>query len=63
MLRGISYLVAENTPVRRDLLAIREELHSTAVMLIGTELTRAAEYALEIGLDVDSAAPRGPLVG
>jgi len=55
-LRGISYLPAATTDaVQRDLRAIAEDLHCTTVMLIGTdtaEQIRAAEYALEIGLDV-----------
>lgn len=52
--RGISYLVDEvaDDVLRRDLLVIREELHCTAVMLIGREPTRGAEVALEAGLDV-----------
>jgi hypothetical protein len=41
--------------MRRDLRAIREDLHCTAVMLTGAtpwKLGRAARYALEAGLDV-----------
>lgn len=55
--RGISYAV-EGIPlgsVRADLRVIREELHCTAVMLIGTdpmELAAAARHALDAGLDV-----------
>jgi hypothetical protein len=55
--RGISYL-AEEAPldaVQRDLRVIREELHCTAVILIGMDIERlmtAARYALDIGLDV-----------
>jgi hypothetical protein len=55
--RGISYL-AEEAPldaVRRDLRVIREELHCTAVILIGMDIERlmtAARYALDAGLDV-----------
>ena len=55
-LRGISYTPASSTDaVRRDLRAIADELHCTTVMLIGTDTAlqmEAAEYALEIGLDV-----------
>ena len=55
-IRGISYVPASTTDaVRRDLRAIFEELHCTTVMLIGTDTAQqmeAAEYALEIGLDV-----------
>lgn len=55
--RGISYLVGE-TPaddVRRDLTAIRDELHCTTVMPIGPDvdqLIAVAEQALDLGLDV-----------
>ncbi|WBQ05709.1 hypothetical protein [Kribbella sp. CA-293567] len=55
-LRGISYVPAATThAVRRDLRAIAEQLHCTTVMLIDTDTERqvaAAEYALELGLDV-----------
>lgn len=54
--RGISYMVDEVSAevARTDLCAIRERLHATAVILIGTDITRlvaAAEHALRIGLD------------
>jgi hypothetical protein len=55
--KGISYRI-ENAPadvVRRDLRAIREDLHCTTVMLISTNTQQqieAAQYALEVGLDV-----------
>ncbi|MFD0851043.1 hypothetical protein ACFQ07_02320, partial [Actinomadura adrarensis] len=55
--KGISYAV-DGVPadvVRRDLRVIAEELHCTAVMLIGAETgphIAAARYALEAGLDV-----------
>jgi hypothetical protein len=55
-IRGISYLPgADADVVQRDLRAIAEDLHCTTVMLIGTDTASqmaAAEYALEIGLDV-----------
>ena len=55
-IRGISYVPAPSADtVRRDLLAIAEDLQCTTVMLIGTdtqEQMQAAEQALEIGLDV-----------
>lgn len=56
-IRGISYVAvdAPDEALRRDLRTIREELHCTTVMLIGTEaddLARAARYALDTGLDV-----------
>lgn len=55
-IRGISYIPAATADaVRRDLRAIAEDLRCTTVMLIGTdtvEQLEAAEYALEIGLDV-----------
>jgi hypothetical protein len=56
-IKGISYGI-ENAPadvVRRDLRAIREDLHCTTVMLISTNTQQqieAAQYALEAGLDV-----------
>ncbi|WP_219509053.1 hypothetical protein [Nonomuraea ceibae] len=55
--RGVSYLVDDAPPgeVGRDLRVIREELHCTAVMLIGTDeerLIRAAEQALDAGLEI-----------
>jgi hypothetical protein len=55
--RGISYFVDGITTdaLRRDLRVIHEELHCTAVMVIGADdeqLARAAQYALETGLDV-----------
>jgi hypothetical protein len=55
--KGISYTTgaAPADAVRRDLRVIREELHCTTVMLIGTDTGRqmeAARYALEAGLDV-----------
>lgn len=55
--RGVSYTVGD-APVeamRRDLRAIRDDLHCTTVMLIGTDTDRqaeAAEQALDVGLDV-----------
>lgn len=55
--RGVSYTVGD-APVeamRRDLRAIRDDLHCTTVMLIGTDSDRqaeAAEQALDVGLDV-----------
>ncbi|WP_127937926.1 hypothetical protein [Nonomuraea polychroma] len=55
--KGISYAI-EDAPtdvVRRNLRVIAEELHCTAVMLIGTETEShiaAARHALEAGLDV-----------
>ncbi len=55
--RGVSYLI-EGVPddeLRRDLAAIRDELHCTAVMLIGDDaahLDRAAQAVVEAGLDV-----------
>ncbi|WP_433012272.1 hypothetical protein [Kribbella sp. CA-294648] len=55
-IRGISYLPADGADaVQRDLRAIAEDLRCTTVMLIGTDTAAqmaAAEYALEIGLDV-----------
>ncbi|GAA1566221.1 hypothetical protein GCM10009789_19600 [Kribbella sancticallisti] len=55
-IRGISYVPADDPDaVRRDLRAIADDLHCTTVMLIGTDIEQqraAAEYALEIGLDV-----------
>lgn len=55
-IRGISYVPAAGADaVQRDLRAIAEDLHCTTVMLIGTDTAEqlaAAEYALEIGLDV-----------
>lgn len=55
-IRGISYVpAAEPDVVRRDLRAIAEDLHCTTVMLIESDpeqLHAAAEYALELGLDV-----------
>jgi hypothetical protein len=55
--RGISYTVGDIPleSVRADLRVIREDLHCTAVMLIGTdpqELAEAARHALDVGLDV-----------
>jgi hypothetical protein len=54
--RGISYLVGEDTgEVRRDLEVIARDLHCTTVMLIGgdgKQLVDAARTALEIGLGV-----------
>ena len=55
--RGVSYL-CEGVPagaVRRDLAAIRGDLHCTAVMVMGTDpagLLDAAREALDTGLDV-----------
>jgi hypothetical protein len=55
--RGISYAV-DGIPlesVRADLRVIREDLHCTTVMLIGTDpwgLADAARHALDAGLDV-----------
>ncbi|WP_432943207.1 hypothetical protein ACQPXM_40065 [Kribbella sp. CA-253562] len=55
-IRGISYVpAAEPDVVRRDLRAIAQDLHCTTVMLIESDpeqLRAAAEYALELGLDV-----------
>ncbi|GAA3954657.1 hypothetical protein GCM10023085_41410 [Actinomadura viridis] len=55
--KGISYAVTDAPveSVRRDLRAIAEDLHCTAVSLIGSDaesLIEAARYALEAGLDV-----------
>ncbi|MGW2558600.1 hypothetical protein ACWCXB_04985 [Streptomyces sp. NPDC001514] len=56
--RGISYDTDggwTRESVRRDLRAIREELHCTAVQVRGADIARlseAAAYALDIGLDV-----------
>ncbi|MBB6348066.1 hypothetical protein ACWGH8_20145 [Nonomuraea muscovyensis] len=55
--RGISYLVddAGDDAVGRDMRVIRDELHCTTVMLIGTDTRQqftAARLALEAGLDV-----------
>ncbi|MFL1381393.1 hypothetical protein [Nocardiopsis protaetiae] len=55
--RGISHHVDHLTPERTaaDMRAIREELHCTAVMPIGSDLGRlraAAEAALAVGLEV-----------
>ncbi|WET76738.1 hypothetical protein P3102_21765 [Amycolatopsis sp. QT-25] len=55
--RGISYLVGEIPVdiVRRDLTAIRDDLHCTAVMSIGADvdqLIAVAGQALDLGLDV-----------
>ncbi|PRX49198.1 hypothetical protein B0I33_103231 [Prauserella shujinwangii] len=55
--RGISYVTGETSAevLRGDLRAIREDLHCTAVMLIGTDAgpqLRAARIALDLGLDV-----------
>ncbi|NEE02413.1 hypothetical protein [Phytoactinopolyspora halotolerans] len=55
--KGISYVVGDisTDDVRRDLSAIRNDLHCTTVMLIGTDTARqmeAAQLALEAGLDV-----------
>lgn len=55
--RGVSYMVDEvpTTAALRDLRAIRDQLHCTAVILIGMDLPKmiaAARHALEIGLDV-----------
>ncbi len=55
--RGISYLVDELSvaQLRRDLAAIRDALHCTAVMIIGgdrEQLAIAAAEAIEAGLDV-----------
>ncbi len=56
-IRGMTYLV-EDAPeyvVRRDLQAISDDLHCTTVSVIGPDgdrLVAAAEYALEVGLDV-----------
>jgi len=55
--RGVSYLI-EGVPdeeLRRDLAAIRDELHCTAVMVIGADvehLDRAAQIVVDAGLDV-----------
>ncbi|MFC5752299.1 hypothetical protein [Actinomadura rugatobispora] len=56
-IKGISYTVEELPPevVRRDLAAVRDALHCTTVMLIGTDTARqieAARQALELGLAV-----------
>jgi hypothetical protein len=55
-LHGISYVPAPDPDaVRRDLRAIAEELHCDTVMLIESDPERhrtAAEYALQLGLDV-----------
>lgn len=55
--RGISYAIDGIPPasVLADLRVIREDLHCTAVMLIGTDrqqLADAAQEALDVGLDV-----------
>jgi hypothetical protein len=55
--RGVSYFTDDVPPerVRADLAVIRDDLHCTAVMLIGTDPQRQAEaarQALRIGLDV-----------
>ncbi|MFC9690016.1 hypothetical protein ACFTSF_15830 [Kribbella sp. NPDC056951] len=54
--RGISYLIGEDSAVvRRDLEIIARDLHCTTVMLIGADahqLIDAARTALEIGLGV-----------
>lgn len=54
--RGVSYAVGEPADtVRRDMRVIREDLHCTTVMLIGTDTahqTEAAEQALAAGLNV-----------
>ncbi|GAA1255029.1 hypothetical protein GCM10009609_17890 [Pseudonocardia aurantiaca] len=55
--RGVSYVVGDKPieAVRRDLQAIRNDLHCTTVMVIGTDTDRqleAAEQALDVGLDV-----------
>ncbi|ADB35869.1 conserved hypothetical protein [Kribbella flavida DSM 17836] len=55
-IRGISYVpAADPDAVRRDLRVVAESLHCTTVMLIETDpeqLRAAAEYALELGLEV-----------
>lgn len=54
-LRGISYTVDHDTDVRRDLEAIRDELHCTTVLLYGAHIGRlrvAANAARELGLVV-----------
>lgn len=55
--RGISYLVdaADAVDLRRDLTVVADELHCTAVMLVGADerrLVEAARAALDVGLDV-----------
>ncbi|MHA4814259.1 hypothetical protein ACXZ65_07885 [Streptomyces aculeolatus] len=55
--RGISYVTGETgaDAVRADMRAIRDELHCTTVMLIGTDVAaqaEAARIALDAGLDV-----------
>lgn len=56
-IKGISYLL-DDVPtdrLRRDLPTIRDDLHCTAVMIIGgdpEQLTEAAEEVLAAGLDV-----------
>lgn len=55
--RGISYLI-DDVPeprLRRDLAAIRDQLHCTAVMIIGgdrQQLALAAEQVVQAGLEV-----------
>ncbi|QUH03164.1 hypothetical protein HUO13_22155 [Saccharopolyspora erythraea] len=56
-IKGISYVTGETDAedLRGDLLSIRDELHCTAVMLIGTDVgpqLEAAEVALDAGLEV-----------
>lgn len=56
-LRGISYLIDEpdSAEIRRGVEIIANELHCTAVMLIGREprrLSEAARHALDTGLEV-----------
>lgn len=55
--KGISYVVGDigAADMRRDLSAVRDDLHCTTVMLIGADTERqldAARTALELGLDV-----------
>ncbi|TQJ25057.1 hypothetical protein FBZ33_5403 [Micromonospora sp. A202] len=56
-IRGISYVAGYTSgeAVRRDMRAIREDLHCTTVMVIDTDTRtqmEAARRALEVGLDV-----------
>ncbi|MEU8332884.1 hypothetical protein [Micromonospora sp. NPDC048839] len=56
-IRGISYVAGHTSgaALRRDMRAIRETLHCTTVMVIGTDTRtqmEAARSALDVGLDV-----------